>query len=105
MVQEQVSKPEVEPTSPTLLLPEEKESILIVSASEPELRLCIGVSAEDEGVSDVGPVGNDEGPCYMPGRELDEDETLCPVEHPSEYEKRQVLVDIAPDEQTEGYRG
>uniref|UniRef100_A0A8C9Y1A9 Uncharacterized protein n=1 Tax=Sander lucioperca TaxID=283035 RepID=A0A8C9Y1A9_SANLU len=101
LVQETVSVPEVEATSPTpLLLTEENEYAATVTPStEPELRLAIGVSTEDEGVSNDVEVGNDEGPGYMPGSNLDEDEA------PSGYESRPVLVELAPGELAEGYRG
>ncbi|XP_078128479.1 growth/differentiation factor 10b isoform X2 [Sander vitreus] len=100
LVQETVSVPEVEATSPTpLLLTEENEYTATVTPStEPELRLPIGVSTE-EGVSDDVEVGIDEGPGYMPGSNLDEDEA------PSGYESRPVLVELAPGELAEAYRG
>ncbi|XP_028458983.1 interferon gamma receptor 1-like isoform X2 [Perca flavescens] len=101
LVQETVSVPEVEATSPTpLLLTEENEfTATVTSTTEPELRLPIGVSTEDERVSDEVEVGNDEGPGYMQGSNFDEDEA------PSGYESRPVLVEFAPGELAEGYRG
>ncbi|XP_039639840.1 interferon gamma receptor 1-like isoform X2 [Perca fluviatilis] len=101
LIQETVSVPEVEATSPTPLLPTEENEFTatVTSSTEPELRLPIGVSTEDEGVSDDVEVGNDEGPGYMPGSNFDEDEA------PSGYESRPVLVEFAPGELAEGYRG
>ncbi|XP_032396878.1 growth/differentiation factor 10b isoform X2 [Etheostoma spectabile] len=101
LVQETVNVPEVEATSPTpLMLTEEKEFIATVTPStESELRLPIGVTTEDESVSDDVEVGIDEGPGYMAGSKLDEDEA------PSGYESRPVLVELAPGELAEGYRG
>lgn len=109
MVQEQVSVPEVDPTSPTPLLPttEEKEgkefTSSITSSTEPDLRLPIGVWTE--GKVDVVEVKNDEGPGYMQGSNLDVDETQLGSGVPSGYEKRPVFVELAPDEPAEGYRG
>nr|XP_033469345.1 interferon gamma receptor 1-like [Epinephelus lanceolatus] len=107
VVQDTVSLPQVEPTTPTLLLlPEEIDPTTIVTPSmEPEVRLPIGLPTENEGVSDDVEVGNDEGPGYMAGRGLEEEEELCSRDFPSGYEKRPVLVELAPDELAEGYRG
>ncbi|XP_034753456.1 interferon gamma receptor 1-like isoform X2 [Etheostoma cragini] len=100
LVQETVTVPEVEAISPTpLMLTEEQEFAATVTPStESELRLPIGVTTEDESVSDDVEVGIDEGPGYMAGSKLDEDEA------PSGYESRPVLVELAPGELAEGYR-
>ncbi|XP_070834272.1 growth/differentiation factor 10b [Chaetodon trifascialis] len=108
VVQQSVLVPEVEPVSPTPLLstPSEKEdkefTPAVTSSTEPDLRLRIGVPAEEEGVCDVMEVSNGEGPVYIEGS-LDQDEPEVDV--PSDYEKRPVFVELAPNEQTEGYRG
>ncbi len=103
--------PETGSTSPTCLLTNEEEKeekeftpIPDSSSSEPVLRLPLGVSVEDESVCDVMAEKSDEGAGYTHGKNLDEDETSLNVV-PSGYEKRPVLVEIAPDEQAEGYRG
>ena len=108
--------PELDLPSPTLLLPPEEEeemSLVTTPSTEPELRLRIGVPAEDGGGSDDVEEGNGNGevPGYVAGRDLEdsdqlEGEELCSGEAPSGYEKRQVFsVEIAPDETAEGYRG
>ncbi|XP_076599120.1 growth/differentiation factor 10b [Chaetodon auriga] len=110
VVEQSIFVPQVEPTSPTPLLstPSEKEdkefTPPVTSSTEPDLRLRIGVPTEDEGVCDVMEVSNDEGPVYMHGS-LDQDEPEVFSDVPSDYEKRPVFVELAPDEQTEGYRG
>lgn len=105
-VQETDLVTEVGPTSPTpLLSPEETNLTPAVTPSiEPDFRLTIGVSTQDEDVSDNVEVGNDDGPGYTQGRNLDEDEELCSNEATSGYEKRDVFVELAPDELAEGYR-
>lgn len=112
MVQEQVIVPKVEPASVTpLLSPTEEKDLTptVTPSSEPDFRQSIGVTAEDEGdegVCDVVELGNDEGPGYVGGRNLDADETPYSSKASSGYEKRErVLVDVGPDEQAEGYRG
>lgn len=99
------------PSSPTPLLSKEEQEMTPIAtpSTEPDLRLRIGVSPEDVGVSDDLAEGNGEAPGYMPGRDLEEDEQLegeglCSGEAPSGYEKRPVLVELAPGELTEGYR-
>jgi len=105
--------PEVEPSSPTPLpSAEERESTPFVHrATEPELRLPIGVSGVDEGPCDdeeeeEGAMNEEneepeepEEPEYMSGNHLEEEESA------SGYEKRPMLVALAPDELTVGYRG
>lgn len=105
--QETCFVPEVGPVSPTpLLSTEEKDFTPTVTPSTvPDLRLRLGVTTEDEGVSVDVEEKNDEGPGYMKGRHLDEDDELHSSEVPSGYEKRPVLVKLAPDELAEGYRG
>lgn len=108
-VQEQVVVPQVEPSSPTPLL-QEKEVDELPPASTPfneyDLRMPIGVSTENEReeVCDVT-VAEKEKDDYMPGANLDEDEESNSFEAHSSYEKRQVVVEIAPGEKAEGYRG
>ncbi|XP_029305484.1 growth/differentiation factor 10b [Cottoperca gobio] len=104
-LQERFTVAEVEPTSPTpLLSSEEKElSPALIPSTEPDVRLRIGVSEEDEGVSNDMEVRNDD---YMQGKNFEEDDDPPDCsEVPSDYEKRQVLVKLAPDELAEGYRG
>ncbi|XP_037638163.1 interferon gamma receptor 1-like [Sebastes umbrosus] len=105
--QETCFVPEVGPVSPTpLLSTEEKDFTPTVTPSTvPDLRLRLGVTTEDEGMSVDVEEKNDEGPGYMKGRHLDEDDELHSSEVPSGYEKRPVLVELAPDELAEGYRG
>ncbi|XP_059215395.1 interferon gamma receptor 1-like [Centropristis striata] len=101
-VPEPVFIPEVSPASPTPLL--DDRDVHTFTPTENELRLPIGLPTEGEGVSDVE-VGKYEGSGYMGGRSFEEDEELNSEEGPSGYEKRQVVVELAPDEQAEGYRG
>lgn len=105
-VQEQIVVPEVEPSSPTpLLLTTEEKELTPTSSTGLDLRMRIGVTVEDEGVCDVDMVGNDEGSGYMRGN-LDADETPYSSKASSGYETREkVFVQVAPDEQAEGYRG
>nr|XP_046257947.1 uncharacterized protein LOC124065981 isoform X2 [Scatophagus argus] len=111
MVPEPVIVPEIEPTSPQPLLQgeqivkEEKEFTFtsVTSSTETEGRLPIGVSIEDEGVCDVEDVKN-EGLGYMQGSNLEGNEPEDLSEIPSGYEKREVVVEMAPDEKATGYR-
>ncbi|KAI3363354.1 hypothetical protein L3Q82_011979 [Scortum barcoo] len=105
-VQEQVIVAEVGPPSPTPLLPSTEDLPSTVSPStDYDVRLPLGLPAEDEGVC-VEEVRNEEGPGYMGGGDFDDDDTLYDSKPSCGYEKREkVLVDLAPDEQTEGYRG
>ncbi|XP_042357863.1 interferon gamma receptor 1-like [Plectropomus leopardus] len=107
VVQDTISVPVVAPASPTpLLTPDEIEPTLTVTPSaEPDLRLPIGLPKEDEGVSVDMEVGSDEGPGYMQGRNLEEDDELCSSDVPSGYEKRAVLVELGEGELVEGYHG
>ncbi|CAK6967102.1 interferon gamma receptor 1-like isoform X1 [Scomber scombrus] len=100
--------PQVEPSSPTPLLPEKEVDELTpvdIPKNEYDVRMRIGVSTEtDEGVGDeVGQQKDD----YMQGTNLDEDgsETETYFEDRSSYERRQIVVELAPGEQAEGYRG
>lgn len=99
---------EVGAVSPTPLLPPEEDELTPTGApsTETDLRLPLGVSTKDvdEPVDDAVEVGVDEGPGYMQGGDLGDDEELSSTEAPSGYEKRQVVVELAPDEQAEGYR-
>ncbi|XP_068575769.1 growth/differentiation factor 10b [Cebidichthys violaceus] len=106
-VQDTFFVPEVEPTSPTPLISKEEEELetVVPPFTESEFRLTLGVSTEDEGVSDDLGVGTNAEPGYMRGNELEEDEALNPSEVPCGYEKRPVFVTLAPDEVAEGYRG
>uniref|UniRef100_A0A8C2ZRR4 Fibronectin type-III domain-containing protein n=1 Tax=Cyclopterus lumpus TaxID=8103 RepID=A0A8C2ZRR4_CYCLU len=102
VVRETCFVPEVAPSSPTpLLSAEEKEfTAFVPCATEPELHLPIRPSSGDEGLC-----GDDEDgamaeePGYVQGQHLEEEEST------SGYEKRLMLVELAPDELTEGYRG
>lgn len=102
VVPEQVFVPVVGPASPTPLLSsgEEKDGKDLppsVSPSTDELRLPIGIREhEDDDVK----VDCDEEPGYMKGKTFEDEEP----EVPSGYEKRPVLVELAPDEQAQGYR-
>lgn len=100
--------PELGPSSPTPLLPNTEENKLLTndpSSTEPELRLRIGgVWTEVEGVCDVVQGEKDEDPGYVQGSNLDEEIQNFSKGH-SGYESRPVFVEIAPDEQAEGYRG
>lgn len=94
----------LEPESPTPLLqdtpdtPEETS----VTVSEPEWRLPIGVSTEPEGVCQDVENPYEKRPEYMQGGQLEDDN--ADHEEISAYEKRVVLVQVAPGEQVEGYR-
>ncbi|XP_035519264.1 interferon gamma receptor 1-like [Morone saxatilis] len=106
----QIIVQDVEPISPTPLLSngtvEKKEREFPptpISSPDYEGRLPIGVSTKaDE--CDVVEVGTEEGPGYMPGSNLEEDDAQSVSEPPSGYEKRSVLVDLGSDDQAEGYR-
>lgn len=106
-VQENVFVPEVGPTSPTTLLTTEEDELtpVVTPSAEPDLRLPLGMSTKDEGVSVDVEEGHDEGPGYKQGGNLDEDDALYSSDVPSGYEKRAVVVELAPDELAEGYRG
>ncbi|XP_070697296.1 interferon gamma receptor 1-like [Pempheris klunzingeri] len=104
VVQEQIFVPEVEPTTPTQLLIEQTESTPTVTPSpEQDLRLSIGI--EDEDGSDVVTAGDAEGSLYTHGRHFDEEEEPQSSEPASGYERREVLVEVGPDELVKGYRG
>ncbi|XP_041644697.1 interferon gamma receptor 1-like [Cheilinus undulatus] len=107
VVQEQFS--EVEPSSPTPLLPTpDMTEVTPMVVSEPEFRLPIGVLSKDKVVCKDAEVPNEEGSEYAQGRNLEddvlEDNMLDSEEIHSAYERRPVVVDIAPGEQAEGYR-
>uniref|UniRef100_UPI0037E80C85 growth/differentiation factor 10b n=1 Tax=Semicossyphus pulcher TaxID=241346 RepID=UPI0037E80C85 len=100
VVQEQVSVPEVEPHSPTPLLPT-TDVTEETHVSSDDIRLRIGELTEDEVVCEDEEKQKDE---YRQGGWLEEDETQNIGEIRSGYERRPVLVELAPDEQAEGYR-
>nr|QDO15118.1 cytokine receptor family B13 [Siniperca chuatsi] len=109
VVQESIVVPQVGPSSPTPLLSttEEKEfppNVPFTTEPDPFLHNG-GLSTKDEGVCDLMEAENDDAPGYMKGGNLDEDETPNFSEPPSGYERRPVVVEIAPGEQVEGYRG
>ncbi|XP_051276106.1 interferon gamma receptor 1-like [Dicentrarchus labrax] len=107
----QIIVQEVEHVSPTPLLSnetvEKKEKEFPpspISSTDCEGCQPFGVLTEaDE--CDVVEVGTEEGPGYMPGSNLEEDDAQSVGELPSGYEKREVLVDLGLNEQAEGYRG
>lgn len=111
--------PHVDASSPTPLLSKEegsKEPTDIVSSStDDDIRLTIGLPSEDGAVSEEAEAQveaqaeaqaeSDEGREYMPGNDLEEDETQpCSGGNSSGYEKRTVMVMLGSDEQAEGYR-
>lgn len=87
--------PEVEPRSPVPLLNhqngEESETPLD-SPTQPDLRFPLGVEI------DVAEEGRGGGGEYVPGGELEEAVSESP------YERRQVVVELAPGEEAAGYR-
>ncbi|XP_073337860.1 growth/differentiation factor 10b [Pagrus major] len=107
--EDQVIVPDVEPPSPTPLLSTPEDTPTATSPAQYELRLPIGqvegVSTMDEGVCEDIEVGNHEESFYMHGKNMEEDEPELSDPAPSGYEKRQVIVDLAPGENAEGYRG
>ncbi|XP_034093815.1 interferon gamma receptor 1-like [Gymnodraco acuticeps] len=87
-LQEKIFVPEVVPCSPTLMDEEKDVTSFITPCDDSVLRMRCGVSAEaDKGLSDSVEVTTDEG--YTQGRDLEPDE---PLEAPSGYEKRAVVV-------------
>uniref|UniRef100_A0A3Q4AZ71 Uncharacterized protein n=1 Tax=Mola mola TaxID=94237 RepID=A0A3Q4AZ71_MOLML len=100
----------VEPSSPTPLISPTEEKAgkeftsSMTSSTDPDLRLPIGVLTEDESICDFGQAVNDESPGYMQGGKLEDDDTQPCIGSSSGYEKRPVLVELAPDELAEGYR-
>ncbi|GAA6231610.1 interferon gamma receptor 1-like precursor [Lates japonicus] len=109
-LQEKITVEKVEPSSPTPLLPCPEENGFtpaVTPSTEDQFRMPIGVSLQDEQADDdieVGESGYEERG-YMGGNGLDEDEILDPCPGPSGYEKRDVLVNMGPDDPAEGYRG
>ncbi|TNN74254.1 hypothetical protein EYF80_015497 [Liparis tanakae] len=101
--------PEVEPSSPPPLLSEEEEEFtsFVPRATEPEPRPPVWESSVDEGPRDDEEEEEEEGamneeieePGYMSGNHLEEEESA------SGYERRPTLVELAPGELAEGYRG
>lgn len=100
----------VEPSSPTPLISPTEEKAgkeftsSMMSSTDPDLRLPIGVLTEDEGICDFGQAVNDESPGYMQGGKLEDDDTQPCIGSSSGYEKRPVVVELAPNELAEGYR-
>ncbi|XP_051815459.1 interferon gamma receptor 1-like isoform X2 [Acanthochromis polyacanthus] len=97
---------EVQVASPTPLLTstDEEDGREFTTVPDYDMRFPIGVTEEDEGVSDVTEreEPNVEGSDYMGGRHLEGEE---PDEGRSAYESRiPVTVELAPDETAEGYR-
>ncbi|KAM9848160.1 growth/differentiation factor 10b isoform 2-T2 [Aulostomus maculatus] len=92
------------PASPMPLLSDVSETCDGIPTTEQVLRLPLGLPTKDEGGCDVTEVQKypvQEGG-YEKGINLEEDETtpaLC-----SAYESRQVVVELAPGEEAEGYR-
>lgn len=109
IVRETVVVPGVEPTSPLPLLSETKgneSTHADTPFTDSDFQLPIGVSTQNDRVCDVTEVGQKDDN-YMQGTNLDEDETETQnsFEGHSSYEKREILVELAPGEQAEGYRG
>ncbi|XP_060896042.1 interferon gamma receptor 1-like [Labrus mixtus] len=108
-VPESVIVAEVEPCSPSLLLPTTDETDVspVTSPEDNDLRLPLGLGSrfiEDEVMCEDEEVQNHEGSEYAQGGQL-EDDTLECREFPSAYERRIAVVDLAPGELAEGYRG
>lgn len=113
--EDQIIVPDVEPASPTPLLPTQKEeeeeeftpTSTVPAEPEPQLRIGKneGVSNTDEGVCEDIEVGNPEESLYMHGRNMEDDvtESFDAADHG--YEKRPVVVDMGEGENAEGYRG
>ncbi|KAM8738664.1 growth/differentiation factor 10b isoform 2-T2 [Acanthopagrus schlegelii] len=113
---EQMIVPDVEPASPTPLLPppdkNEKEEITPAATvlAEPQPQLWIeknevGGSNTDEGVCEDIEGGNREESLYMPGKNMEDDVTESSDAADHGYEKRPVVVDMGEGENAEGYRG
>lgn len=99
------------PDSPTPLLTsiegidEESFASSVNGSTENDVRMHIGMSPGNHGGSEN--LKDEEGSAYMRGNNLEDDE-----EEPesvqisrSPYKSRPVLVQLAPDDRTEGYRG
>lgn len=87
--------PEVEP-KPLLSVETEAQDTPVSSPTEPDLRLRLGLPAENE----VAAVEGSGGPGYMQGSELE-----AAAFGESTYERRPtVKVELAPGEPAEGYR-
>lgn len=103
---ETVSVPEQEPNSPTPLLMNTQElATSITPTTEQELRLPIGVSTTDEDVCDVVDEERGQEAGYMPGHNLEDDDTDSSGTVSNGYEKRTCIVSLGTDEPAEGYRG
>lgn len=102
---------DVDPTTPTPPQTEESSTF----HSEYDVRRTIRPIAEDEGVCDISDVeqqdsggsedmgGHENGDSeYMGGQELEEG-----FGNPGDYgyERRELLVELGPDDRAEGYRG
>ncbi|XP_047459097.1 interferon gamma receptor 1-like isoform X2 [Mugil cephalus] len=99
----------VEPTTPTLLLDDtddDRKDLTPDVSRFPcgDLQSSSVMQQEDQGVSDdFGDLEEPkDDPEYMRGSKMDEDD-MFPEE--SAYERRIVLVELGPDDVTEGYRG
>ncbi|XP_030298273.1 growth/differentiation factor 10b [Sparus aurata] len=113
--EDQIIVPDVEPASPTPLLPTQKEeeeeeftpTSTVPAEPEPQLRIGKneGVSNTDEGVCEDIEVGNPEESLYMHGRNMEDDVTESSDAADHGYEKRPVVVDMGEGENAEGYRG
>lgn len=87
---------------------QQEEDRLISSHTSPTTldRFPIGLTETDERVSDFVDEENAEEPKYMPGSILDTGETPADSGSPNGYEKREkVIVELAPGEVAEAYRG
>ncbi|XP_028278529.1 interferon gamma receptor 1-like [Parambassis ranga] len=94
---------EVEPNSPTPLLTAiSEENSSTTHFSDYDERKRFGLPSEDEGVSDVEVQQQRECPDYMHGNDFEDDDGLAST---TGYERREVLVTLDPNEQTQGYRG
>ncbi|NP_001347799.1 interferon gamma receptor 1-like precursor [Labrus bergylta] len=108
-VLESVMVAEVEPRSPSLLLPTTDETDVspVTTPEDNDIRLPLGLGRqliEDEEMRQDEEVQNNEGSEYAQGGQLEDDTVDC-TEFPSAYERRTALVDLAPGELAEGYRG
>ncbi|XP_058506722.1 interferon gamma receptor 1-like isoform X2 [Solea solea] len=107
---EEITVVRVEPSSPTPLLSHHYHdsgfTLADGGSTEPDvLRLPIGVSTNGGMREHVETErADDEGEGYRAGGNLDEAETESCSEAPSGYEKREVLVELGPNDSVEGYR-
>lgn len=78
---------------------------VVNGSTENDLRMRLGTSPNNVSDSSKEGTANGEGSAYIQGRNLEEDEEEEPESSRSPYERRSVLVQLAPDDRTEGYRG